>query len=170
MFNLTAIVLARALHVMAGVIWAGSAVIFAAAIAPVLSRHAAEGAGRWVGMVARRAAMISGISVVLTVLSGIYLFAALHAHDETASGWVLKTGAVAALLAMAVGLLVGRPAGIKLAKAQESQTNGAISDEAARQLGVLRGRAVLSSRVALGLLGVSVVAMATFRYAQALAG
>lgn len=163
------IVLARAVHVMAGITWAGAAFVLAMVIVPLAARHAAEGAGRWLGMAARRAGKLAGISALLTVLSGIYLFAALHPHDDSASGFVLKSGAAAALLSLAVGLLVGRPAGLKLAQLQEASKDGsAPSAETARQLTRLRVRSAVGSWITAGLLGIAVLAMAVFRYASAM--
>jgi len=90
---------------------------------------------------------------------------------------VLKAGAAAALLALAVGVLVGRPAGQRLAKLQQvqqvqqvQQAQGAAPPtDALAQLPVPRRRAALSARLAAALLGVSVLAMAVFRYAAAMA-
>lgn len=163
------IVLARAVHVMAGIIWAGATFLLAAVIVPIGARHGAEGAGRWTGMIARRVGPMSGISALLTVVSGIYLFAALHPHDSSAGGMVLKTGAVAALLSLAVGLLVGRPIGLKLAKLSErSLPTAAPSAEVLQQISVLHRRGALSSRLTAAFLGIAVLSMAVFRYAQAL--
>jgi len=169
MFDIAFIVLARAVHVMAGVTWAGATFVLAAVIVPLATRHAAEGAGRWMGLIASRAGMLSGISALLTVLSGIYLFAALHPHDDSTGGLVLKVGSLAALLAMAVGIAVGRPTGRKLAKLQEANAGGAApSQDAIREMSALRMRAMMSARVATGLLVVAVLAMSVFRYVAAI--
>jgi uncharacterized membrane protein len=169
MSDFTLIVFAHAIHVMAGVVWAGTTFLLAMAIMPLMLRHGAEGAGRWLGMAARRAGLFASISALLTVLSGIYLFATLHRHDHSASELVLKTGAAAALLALAVGLFVGRPAGQRLAQLHQAPQDGAApSAEGVLQLAALQRRVIVSSRVAAGLLGVSVLAMAVFRYAAAL--
>ena len=170
MSELSFIVLARAVHVMAGVTWAGAVFVMAAVVAPLSARHGAEGAGRWLGLVAGRAGRISIITALLTVLSGVYLFAVLHRHDTSASGLVLISGAVAALLALALGLLVARPTGLRLARLGQAQAGGAApTAEMLRQMEQLRLRATVSGRVAAGLLGASVLAMAVFRYAVALA-
>jgi uncharacterized membrane protein len=169
MSNVELIVLARAVHVLAGVIWAGATFILAAVVVPIAARHGAEGAGRWTGMIARRVGPMSGISALLTVVSGIYLFVALHPDDSSAAGLVLKVGAVAALLSFAVGFLVGRPAGQKLVKLSEQNSPAAApSPEVMRQMSGLRQRAVLSSRLTAGLLGIAVLSMAVFRYAEAM--
>jgi hypothetical protein len=150
------IVLARAIHVMSGVTWAGTAFVLAAVIS--------QSPGPWLGNVARRAGLLSGISAVLTVLSGLFLFAVLHPHDNSVGGLVLKSGATAALLSLAVGLLIARPAGLELARLHASRDDSA-SQGSIRQLSRLRTRTVVSARVAAALLAVAVLAMAVFRYA-----
>jgi uncharacterized membrane protein len=168
MFDISFIVLARAIHVMAGVAWAGATFMLASAVVPLAARYGAEGAGRWLGMVARRAGFASMIAAILTVLSGIYLFAAVHAHDDSINAVVLKAGAAAALLSMGVGLLVGRPAGQKLEKLQQASAGGTPSADAQAQIAQLYKRLTMSARAAAGLLGLAVLAMAVFRYAAAL--
>jgi len=170
MFHIDLIVLARAVHVIAGVAWAGAIFMLASVIMPIAVRHSAEGAGRWMGLVARRAGMSSMIAALLTVLSGIYLFAALHAQDASTGGFVLKTGALAAILSAGVGILLGRPAGAELGRLQQTLAPGVAPDQdTLRRIDVLRRRQVLGARLAAGLLGFAVLAMATFRYATAIA-
>jgi hypothetical protein len=151
------IVLARAIHVMSGVTWAGTAFVLATVIS--------QAPGNWPGNIARRAGVLSGISAVLTVLSGLFLFAVLHPHDNSVGGLVLKSGATAALLSLAVGLLIGRPAGRELARLHASRDDTALSRGTIQQLSRLRTRTVVSARVAAALLAVAVLAMAVFRYA-----
>ena len=163
------ILLARAIHVMSGVVWAGGAFVLAFAVVPLFGRNGADSAGRWLGLVARRAAALVAPSAALAILSGIYLFAALHQHDDSASGIVLKTGAAAALLAAVVGALFNRSAGRKLLQLHEaSSQHTANSPDTIRQLAALRMRAAISVRATAALLGVTVLAMATFRYASAI--
>lgn len=161
------ILLARAIHILGGVFWAGSTFLLTWVIFPIGARHAAEGAGRWVGMIGRKAGPVSGISALLTILTGIYLMMALHPHDTSASGLVLQVGAVAAVLSFFVGFFVGRPAGQKLLQLNEQQSSASSPTDLA-QREALRKRAAMSSIVVATLLGLSVLAMATFRYVQAL--
>lgn len=161
------ILLARAVHILGGVFWAGSTFPLTWVIFPIGARHAAEGAGRWVGMIGRKAGPVSGISALLTILTGIYLMMALHPHDTSASGLVLQVGAVAAVLSFFVGFFVGRPAGQKLLQLNEQQSSASSPTDLA-QREALRKRAAMSSIVVATLLGLSVLAMATFRYVQAL--
>src|SRR5262245_39699893 len=117
------ILLARALHILGGVIWAGSTFLLTWVIFPIGAQHAAEGAGRWVGMMARKAGPVSGIAAMLTVLSGIYLMVVIHPGDRSVGGLVLQTGALAAILSFFVGIFVGRPAGQKLLQLMQQQSS-----------------------------------------------
>ena len=89
MTTVALILLARTLHILGGVIWAGSTFLLTWVIFPIGAQHAAEGAGRWVGMIARKAGPVSGIAAMLTVLSGIYLMLVIHPGDRSAGGLVL---------------------------------------------------------------------------------
>lgn len=167
MTTVALILLARAVHIFGGVFWAGSTFLLTWVIFPIGARHAADGAGRWVGMIGRKAGPISGISALLTVLSGIYLMLVLHPGDRSASGMVLQAGAVAAVLSFFVGFFVGRPAGQKLLQLVEQQSSTPSSAELAQRAS-LQKRAAISSKLTAALLGLAVLAMALFRYVQAL--
>lgn len=162
------IVLARAIHVMSGVTWAGAVFVLATVITPVLVPNGADKSGPWLGTVGRRAGALSGISALLTVLSGVFLFVVLHPHDSSVSGLVLKSGMAAALLSLAVGVLIGRPAGLGIARVYASRDGAALSPEAVLQLSRLHARTVLSARLAAALLAFAVLTMAVFRYAAAI--
>lgn len=162
------IVLARAIHVLMGIIWAGSTFLLSLVIMPIAAKYGEEGAGRWIGVIARRVGPLSGISALLTILSGIYLFAMLHPQDDSIGGLVLKVGALAALLSFAVGFFIGRPTGISLAKLSESNSakTAETSKELSHRVAQLRRRAALSSGFTITLLALAVLAMAVFRYVQ----
>lgn len=162
------ILLARAIHIVAGFIWAGAMFVMATSIMPVARQYAAEGAGRWTGMIVRRVGPTSGIAAILTILSGMYLFAVLHPGDETLGGTVLKAGAVAGLLSFLIGFFIGRPAAFKLTALTEQRA--AVPDPAKQQeIAALGRRAALSAQFTMTLLALAVLAMAVFRYVQALA-
>ena len=168
MTTVALILLARAIHILGGVIWAGSTFLLTWVIFPIGAQHAAEGAGRWVGMIARKAGPVSGISAMLTLLSGIYLMVVIHPGDRSASSLVLQAGAVAGILSLFVGIFVGRPAGQKLLQLmQQHSPTSSVAELAQRER--LRQRAAISSWLTAILLLLAVLAMATFRYVQALA-
>jgi uncharacterized membrane protein len=163
------ILLARAIHILGGVSWAGSVFMMSSVILPLAAQPGNEGFGQWIRVIARKVGPASGIAALFTILSGIYLMAVLHAGDKSVGGVVLISGAVAALLSFASGIFVGRPAGLKLAQLSEQQgKSGAPSAEVARQIAALRARATAATRVTAALLGLAVLAMAVFRYAAAI--
>ena len=167
MTTVALILLARALHVLGGVIWAGSTFLLTWVIFPLGAKHAAEGANRWIGMIALRVGPLSGVSALLTLLSGIYLMVALHPGDRSPSALVLQVGALAAVLSLFVGFFFGRPAGQKLLQLTQQQSATPSAAELAQREG-LRQRAAISSVVTATLLALAVLAMATFRYVSAL--
>lgn len=161
------LLLARVFHIFGGLIWAGSMFALSFGVMPIGAQHAAEESARWTGLVMRRLGPASGISAIITVLSGFYLFATLHSGDHSVSGMVLGTGAAAGVLSLLVGVLIGRPAGMRLSELQmQASSNPSGVDKA--QLATLQRKAALSSRVAGILLALAVLSMAAFRYAGAL--
>jgi uncharacterized membrane protein len=168
MSGLAMILVVRGLHVIAGVVWAGSMFLLAGVIVPIAVRHGAEGAGRWTGMIMRKAGPVGGIAGLVTVASGIYLIFVLHGQDGSASGLVLKAGALAGLLALVIGLFFGRSQGLKLAELSEAAEKG--SAEVKAQMAAAGSRVLLTSRLVALLLLLSVLSMGVFRYASAMAG
>lgn len=166
MLHMEVIVLARVIHVIAGIAWAGSTFVLAGVIVPMSSRYAGEGFGRWSALISKRLGPSAGIAGILTVLSGAYLFMALHATDTSTGGLVLRTGALTALLAFVAGL-VSRATGRRLALLAGAAA-APPSPEMSREMAALLRRAALSTRVTAALLGVTVLSMALFRYVQAL--
>jgi len=104
MSTLALILLARAVHVLGGVFWAGSTLLMTGVIFPIGARHAAEGGASWLDEIRRKAGPMAGVSALLTVLSGIYLMVVLHPHDASPGGRVLQAGALAAILSFFVGI------------------------------------------------------------------
>jgi hypothetical protein len=151
MSEIAFIVLARAIHVMSGVTWAGAAFVLTMVIAPIMMPKGSDIPSPWLGTVARRAGVLAGISAVLTVLSGVFLFAVLHPHDNSFGGLVLKSGATAALVA----------------RLHAARDDTGPSQETIQRLSQLHTRTVVSARVAAALLAVAVLAMSVFRYAAA---
>lgn len=172
MIDVRIVALARVVHVIAGIVWAGGAFVMAGVIVPMTTRYASEGFARWSGLIARRVGPMLGIAALFTVLSGVYLMMTLHASDTSASGLVLRAGGLAALLAFAAGF-VSQVTGLRLRQLDEVRSaapSSAVlpSPEVLEKIAALDPRTVLSSRVGAVLIGLAVLAMALFRYAPAL--
>jgi len=162
MFSPSLIVLARAIHILAGVYWAGAMFVFAGSLLPAMR----NGGGPALVPVMKQIGMRTGIAGILTILAGLYLFAGLHANDDSAGGKVLGIGAAAAILAFLVALFVNMPAGRKLAKLHANSPADAKDQE--RVAAVLQSRVRLGARLIAALLGIAVLCMAVFRYASLL--
>jgi uncharacterized membrane protein len=160
--NLALIVLMRAVHVTAAIAWAGAVFIVAGVLVPLARRNGPD-VGRVVGIVTQRVGPVIGASGALAVISGLYLFAALHRDDQSSGALILGAGALAGTLSLAVGLFFGRPAGRALAA-----VNVGAGTEATLQISRLRNRAAASARLMAALLALAILAMATFRFAPAL--
>lgn len=163
MFTPSLILLARAVHILAGVYWAGAMFVFVGILLPALRK---EGAGATLVPAMKQLGMRAGIAGLLTILAGIYLFAALHGQDESVGGKVLGIGGAAAILAFLIALFVNMPAGRKLAKLHAAPAVDAKDRE--RMAAALQSRVHLGARLIAGLLAVAVLCMAVFRYASLL--
>lgn len=162
MFSPTLILLARAIHILAGVYWAGSMFVMVGNLLPAMR----NGAGPALVPVMKSIGMRSGIAALLTIFAGFYLYAALHGEDKSAGAQVLTIGAIAAIFAFLVGVVVNMPAGRKLA--QLNANPPADPQQRARQAAALQSRVTLGTRVIGVLMGVAVLCMAVFRYASLL--
>ena len=157
--DLGLLVLARALHILAGITWTGATLITAFALVPVLIGQTTQ--SPWFAAISRRIGPMAMITSVVTVVTGIYLFVVLHAHDTTTGGIVLTTGALMGLIAVPSGIMIGRTVSTR-----EAHLTGASGDAA--QIAAARAKLRMHARISTVLQVLSVLAMATFRYASAL--
>lgn len=132
----TTLIIALSLHVLAAVFWAGGTF--------VLARLGGAGAARL------RAPMLG--AAIATVLTGGYLWRALHGAAFGGSERVLAVGIASALLAFILQVGAGAGTGWLLARGRLSE-------------GAAQARMVLGTRLAAGLLAITVVCMAAARYA-----
>jgi len=110
----------RLVHIVAGVVWVGSAVFAALFVLPTARVLGAEG-GRFVARLMPRSGPVLGGAMLLTIVSGFIMYGRLSAGFNRAwvtsrVGLALGAGAVAALLAVIVGVAVNAPAGAKMAR------------------------------------------------------
>jgi len=159
MFSPSLILLARAIHILAGVYWAGAMFVLVGSLLPAMR----SGGGPALSPVMKSLGMRSGAAALLSIFAGLYLFAGLHAHDDSAGGKVLGIGAAAGILAFLVGVLVNMPASRKLA--QLSANPPADPQQRAQQAAALQSRVTLGTRLIALLMFVAVLCMAVFRYA-----
>ncbi|MGD8278873.1 MAG: hypothetical protein PVH00_12630 [Gemmatimonadota bacterium] len=165
------LICARVLHVFLGVFWAGTLIFIATFMGPSVRDAGPDGAKVMAGLMRRRFLDIMPAAAVLTVLSGLYLYWRVSGGFEpewmgSAAGMTYGIGAVAALIALGLGLGILRPAMLKAAALGQSVA-GAPPEERDRALAAaqaLRARAGAVGQVIAVLLAIAVITMAIARY------
>lgn len=168
----TMTVVLRVIHILSGVYWAGSVFLFSTILQPAVQDLGPDGGKVMVKLFERGYLTILPIAAVLTVGSGVWLLwiASSGFTPEwmgSTTGIVLSTGGTLAIAALAVGLGVMRPSGMRLwAIARELPT---ITDEGTRnarmaEMQARRIRLGVAGRIVFFLLIAAVLAMASARY------
>ena len=160
----------RLVHIVAGVVWVGSAVFAALFVLPTARALGAEG-GRFVARLMPRSGPVLGSAMLLTIVSGFIMYGRLSAGFNRAwvtsrVGLALGAGAVAALLAVIVGVAVNAPAGAKMARLRKGlETQGGTPTAAqAAELATLQARVERGAQLVALLLLTAAGAMAVARY------
>jgi uncharacterized membrane protein len=162
-------ILLRLVHILGGIFWVGTMVLLAAFVLP--TARAIPDGGRFMQylMRQRRLQLYLGAAMLLTVLSGITLYARMAAATHGAwagsrPGIAYGVGAVAAILAAAIGGGIGSSAGRKLMAVGQSIGAGGPTSEQRAELVRLQNRMSLGAWLAASLLIVSAGVMAIGRY------
>src|SRR2546423_9778865 len=134
------------MHVVAGVVWVGSAVFAALFVLPTARALGPDGR-RFIERLQRRMGPALGIAMVLTVVPGFMMYGRLSAGFNRAwvtsrPGLALGAGAVAALLAVVIGIATNAPASAKIARLRKDldQRGGAATPAQAAPLAALQLR------------------------------
>lgn len=162
----------RAIHVVCGVYWAGTLFFLVTLLQPSVADAGPEGGKVQQALIRRRFLEVVPLMAILTIVSGIELYRRISggfqaAWIASAAGMTLTVGAVAALLAFAIGISVLRPSAKKvgpLTQQAQGLPEGSDRDAAFAQIQRLRRRMILGGRWVAGLLIIAVAAMAIFRY------
>ena len=165
------LLLMRIIHVVGGVFWAGAMFLVANFLMPAMAEAGPAAGPVMAGLMKRRLLTVVPIIAILTILSGAWLFW----HDATGvgqqfmgspMGTTLSIGALAALIAFAIGMGVMRPAQMKAMALAQQAAQKPESEKGAlmAQVQQLRGRAGVAARAVAALLGIAVLAMAIARY------
>lgn len=166
------IIILRILHILAGVFWVGAAMLFFFFVQPTAKALGPQ-AGPFMGHLTEKRKMPTAIIAAsgLTVVAGVLLY--WEVSGGFSAAWVTSgmgigftVGAVAAIIAFAVGLVVVKPTVTRVgALTAEVQASGGPPSEAqASELQRLGGRLSTVGMANMALLTVAVVAMATARY------
>ena len=161
---MTLILVARALHIIASVVWAGFVIVIAAAIVSTPRGASPEDAGRIRRSVVSRGARIVAPAAVVSLVSGLYLFSALHAGAHTLTEILLGVGALTAVLSFLVGAIGSGPAERRLARFDQAKATGVFTEADAQTVARLDRRVVITARLTAALLLISTLARAVARY------
>jgi hypothetical protein len=165
------LVFMRLLHIVLGVFWAGALIFHALWLIPALRDAGPEGAKVAAGLMRRHFFAILPAVGGLTILSGFWLYwrASLGfqpAYMRSSSGMTYGVGALAAIVALVLGVTVMRPS--MLRAAELSQAAGAAPpherETKLAQAQALRARGAQAARIVALLLAIATGAMAVGRY------
>lgn len=149
--------LARLLHIVVGVFWAGAIFFNALLLAPAIQDAGPDG-GKVMGALARRGMLtVMPALGIVTILSGFWLYWIVSAgfnpdYMGSRPGMAYGFGMVTSLVALGIGLLVMRPSILKIATAEPAQAL------------VLRRRAAAAGRWVAVFVALAVITMAIGRY------
>jgi hypothetical protein len=161
----------RFTHVVFGALWVGMFAFMTFFLMPAFAEAGPEGGKLMAALARRRIPVIMPVIALVTLVSGFWLFQRLSGGQHgallaTPVGLAFGLGGLAALLAFAVGMILGRPVMIKSAKLAESLPT-AVADQRAvlmAEMQRLRARGVAINRVVMALLLLALGAMAVARY------
>ncbi|MDB5364964.1 MAG: hypothetical protein JWM77_891 [Rhodospirillales bacterium] len=158
MDSIELILVARAVHVVAGVAWAGF-VMLGVLLVPLVAMRDEAAAQSVRQAMAIGGQLLAGPAALLTVLSGIYLMAVLHPGDQSMTGFALRVGALAGVSSIVLGAALIGPRSRKLARLH-------LGAQPIDPLLQRRLRSTLSLAAKLNgvVMLVAVLAMATARY------
>lgn len=164
--------LARLVHVVSGVAWAGALVFISVVLLPAILGAGPAGGGVMDQVVrVRRLPILLMTLAVLTVLSGLSLwYLDFHAFGDawahSGPGRTFSLGGVLAILGMIVGMSVSTPTARKLSAVSRSikACGEPPSPEQAAELGQLQSRLVVAGKIVMTLVLLAVTCMGVARY------
>lgn len=162
----------RLIHIVCGVFWAGTLIFMAMFFFPSVNDAGPDG-GKVVAALQRRGFLnIMPAIAILTVLSGLVMFWRLS--DGFQNGWMqsptgttLSIGALAAIVALGLGLAILRPRALRVSALMQelaSAPAGPERDAKMATVQTLRASTTLAGRWIAVFLAIATVCMAVARY------
>lgn len=170
--NIYLILLLRFVHIFAGVLWVGAAILFFAFIEPTIKSIGPAG-GQFMQYFVERQRYPIFMSIVstLTIVSGVplYLFASgglQLSWISSGPGLVFTVGSVVSILTFFVGFFVIQPRAIRMGVLGKEigMSGGPPSPAQAAELHTLDQELSRVERAEFVLLSIAMIAMATARY------
>jgi uncharacterized membrane protein len=163
----------RAVHILAGIAWAGSVFLLVTFVQPSSAAIAPAGAPFMGELLGRRRLVDRLIALgSVTVAGGLFLYwrdadayGGLGDFATSSFGGWITIGALSAIAALAIGVFGTRPRVLRfLALGRQAAEAGGPTPEQAAEMGAIQARLTILSGATLALIGLSVFAMATARY------
>ncbi len=159
----------RLLHIGAGILWVGSVFFMNLFVLPAIQAGGPDGAK--VAAVLMQGGRIQRAiihSALLTIVTGFVIYGRLimitdGAWARTVPAMGYGVGAITAVIAFLIGILVNVPAAKRMQEIGAS-AGGALSADQQAEMTRLRDRMATASRFVLPLLIVAVISMAISRY------
>jgi hypothetical protein len=162
----------RLVHIVLGVVWVGMVVFTSVFLMPAVQDAGPEG-GKVMAALQRRGVMtVMPLLALGTLLSGAWLYWRASVGLQTAwitsrPGLAFGLGGIAAIVAYVLGVVVMRPAMLRVTALSQGLVSLGTDPERAERMGEikrLRARGTLASRTVAALLIVAAAAMAVARY------
>lgn len=168
----TPLVILRAVHILAGVYWAGAVFVVVTFLMKAVADAGPAGGQVMGALIKRRFLDVIPAAALITVLSGLDLYRRTSGRYGTdwirsPTGMGLSIGAVTGILALLIGAIVGRPNTLQAAALMTRAATMADGMEKAALItrtGHLRARGTAAIQGAAVLLLISVLCMAVSRY------
>jgi uncharacterized membrane protein len=166
------LLVARLLHVMLGVFWAGTMVFNTIFLGPAMAEAGPDGAKVMAEIIRRRFMDVMPAVALLTIVSGVWLYWKIsggfdHHWIHTPTGLAYGIGGLIAIITFGVGTGVIRPTMKKIGQlaAQAAQETDAAKRQATMgEVARLRARASTTGWVVATLLTLTTALMAVARY------
>ena len=166
------VVVLRLLHIVFGVLWVGFACFVPFILLPALTEAGPGSAGPLMGALQRR-----GLPKIMSAFAGITILAGFLLLWRVSDGFrpefmgshmgiALSTGALAALVAFAIGMAVVKPAMTRAGTLSEGLASASDAERAAimTTVGALRTRGAVGGKWVAWLLILATALMAAARY------
>src|SRR5262245_53911465 len=140
------ILIARTLHVVSSVIWAGFVMLVGFWFVGPHVHRGPEASHRLRQAMVNRGARVVAPAALVSAASGFYLFHALHGETWSRE-FVLSSGAFAAVLSFFVGALGSGPPERRLAQLDASKAQGHESPASLAEIAALERRVTITARV-----------------------
>lgn len=165
------LLLLRIIHVVGGVVWAGTGIFVAVFLLPAMGMAGPAGAPVMGALIKRRLFVIVPGIAVLTMLAGFRLLwlaagGSGWSYLGSGSGVTYSIGSVAALTAFTIFMTVNRPALGRMGALQQrlAQTPEAERGPLMAEMNAIRGRTATASKFVALFLTVAAATMAVARY------